>query len=121
MQFEAAALIPLAPCHVGFYWNASGDLVIGWRRRDRDPAASSLAPVVTPMSEAREAYDLEILSGAGVMRTFSGVAGHSQIYTAAQQVADFPSGLPNPLIVNVYQLSSVVGRGRQKKETLYVR
>lgn len=121
MQFEAAALIPLAPCHVGFSWTASGDLIIGWRRRDRDPAASSLAPVVTPMSEAREAYDLEILSGTDVVRIFSGVAGHSQIYTTAQQAADFPSGLPNPLIVQVYQLSSLVGRGRQKKESLYVR
>ena len=29
--------------------------------------------------------------------------------------------LPNPLTVNLYQLSSVMGRGRQKKETLYVR
>jgi hypothetical protein len=121
MRFEAAALMPLAPCHVGFDWTASGDLVIGWKRRDRDPAASSLAPVVTPLSEAREAYDLEILDGAGVVRSFLGIAGHSQVYTAAQQAADFSADLPNPLVVNVYQLSSLVGRGRCKQESLYVR
>jgi len=46
---------------------------------------------------------------------------HSQLYSAAQQAADFPSGLPNPLTVAVYQLSTVIGRGRQKKEDLYVR
>ncbi len=73
------------------------------------------------MSEAREAYDLEILGGAGVVRTFSGVTAHAQIYTAAQQAADFPARMPNPLTVQLYQLSSLVGRGRMKKETLYVR
>jgi hypothetical protein len=62
LTFEAAALIPLAPCHVGFVWSGS-DLVIGWRRRDRDPSASSILPAVTAMSEARELYDLEICSG----------------------------------------------------------
>jgi hypothetical protein len=120
LGFAAAALLPLAPCHVGFQWSG-GDLVIDWRRRDRDPAASSLSPAVTPMSEAREAYDLEILSGADVVRTFSGIGAHAQIYTAAQQAGDFPGGLPNPLTVQVYQLSALVGRGRMKKETLYVR
>jgi len=54
-------------------------------------------------------------------RTFLAVPHHSQIYTAAQQAADFPSGLPGPLVVNIYQRSSVVGRGRQQTESLYVR
>jgi hypothetical protein len=120
-RFEAVALIPPAPCHVGFQWNAAGDLTIQWRRRDRAPAASHIMAAVTPMSEAREAYDLEITDGTNVVRTFSGVPQHSQTYTAAQQAADFPSGLPNPLIVNLYQLGAAAGRGRQKKESLYVR
>jgi hypothetical protein len=120
LQLEAVSLIPPAPCHVGFQWSGA-DLVIQWRRRDRDPLASSLSPAVTPMSEAREAYDLEILSGGSVVRVFSGVTQNSQLYTAAQQAADFPSGLPNPLIVQVCQLSALIGRGRIKKEMLYVR
>jgi hypothetical protein len=74
------------------------------------------------MSEAQEAYDLEICGADGaVMRTFAAIPQHSQLYSAAQQAADFPLGLPNPLTVNVYQLSSAIGRGRQKKEMLYVR
>lgn len=120
LQLEAVGLIPPAPCHVGFQWSGA-DLVIQWRRRDRDPLASSLSPAVTPMSEGREAYDLEILDGTGVVRSFSGVTQHSQLYTAAQAAADFPSGLPNPLTVQVYQLSSLLGRGRMRKENLYVR
>jgi hypothetical protein len=74
------------------------------------------------MSEAGEAYDLEICDGSGaVVRTFARIARHAQLYSAAQQAADFPAGLPNPLTVNVYQLSAVTGRGYQKKEALYVR
>lgn len=120
-SFAAVALIPPAPCHLRFDWTATGDLVIGWRRRDRAPSASSLAPAVTAMSEARELYDLEITGGGAVVRIFSGIAQHSQLYSAAQQAADFPSGLPNPLTVRVYQLSALLGRGRMKQESLYVR
>ncbi|HVV29126.1 MAG TPA: glycoside hydrolase/phage tail family protein [Rhizomicrobium sp.] len=120
-QFENAARIPLAPAHVGFGWTDAGDLVIRWRRRDRAPAAAGILSAETPMSETREAYDLEITDGARVVRSFAAIPQHSQIYTAAQQADDFPGGLPNPLVVNVYQLSSALGRGRQKKEMLYVR
>jgi hypothetical protein len=120
LRMEAAGLVPLAPCHAGFQWSGA-DLEIRWLRRDRDPVSSSLSPAVTPMSETREVYDLEILSGASVVRTFAGVTQASQLYTAAQQAADFPSGLPNPLTVQIYQRSSLVGRGRMKKGNLYVR
>lgn len=120
-SLQAVALIPPAPCHIGFDWNVAGDLILQWKRRDRAPSASSLNLAVTPMSEAAELYDLEILNGASVMRSFSNIAQHSQTYTAAQQAADFPAGLPNPLTVAVYQRSSAIGRGRAKKEALYVR
>jgi hypothetical protein len=119
LAFDAVGLIPFAPCHVAFAWNASGDLTISWKRRDRAPA--SLLQAETPLSEASESYDLEILNGGTVVRIFSSIPQHSQTYTAAQQAADFPAGLPNPLVVNLYQLSSVMGRGRQRTESLYVR
>jgi hypothetical protein len=118
--FAAAALVPLAPCHLGFAWDGD-DLVLSWRRRDRAPSAASIALPQTAMSETREAYDLEILGGGAVVRAFSGIAQHEQVYTAAQQAADFPGGLPNPLTIRVTQLSAVTGRGRQAEESLYVR
>ena len=126
LQFQATGLIPFAPYRVRGAWTAAGDLMITWRRRDRSPAASAWDRVAGPLSETTEAYDLEITDGAGtVKRTFAAVAAPQQLYTAAQQAADFPSGLPNPLpnplIVNLYQLSSVLGRGRRKTESLYVR
>jgi hypothetical protein len=118
--FEGCGLIPLAPCHLGFAW-AGGDLVLSWRRRDRAPSAASIVPAQTAMSEAREAYDLEICDGENVVRTFRDIGANSQLYSAGQQAADFPGGLPNPLTIRVYQLSARMGRGRQAKEALYVR
>ena len=117
LTFAAAGLIPPAPCHVSFAWS-SADLIISWKRRDRAPA--NLLQAETPMSESVLSFDLEIMSGAAVVRSFLSIPQHSQIYTAAQQAADF-SSLPNPLVVNLYQRSSVIGRGRQKTESLYVR
>ena len=84
------------------------------------PAATQLLQAETPRSDP-DSYDLEILAGGAVIRTFSAIPQHSQTYTVAQQAADFPSGLPNPLTVRVYQRSSVLGRGRPKTESLYVR
>jgi hypothetical protein len=118
---KTAGLVPFAPCNLRYAWSANGDLTISWCRRDRAPAAESIATLPTPMSETTEAYDLEILSGTAVVRSFLAVTQQSQLYTAAEQAADFPSGLPNPLDVNLYQLSSAIGRGRQKTESLYVR
>ena len=122
LTFDAVGLVPFAPCHVGFAWDAAGDLTIFWRRRDRAPAAVTLLKAATPMNEAVESYDLEITDGSGnVLRTFSAIPQHSQLYTAAEQAADFPGGLPDPLVVNVYQRSAAVGRGFVKTESLYVR
>ncbi len=118
--FEAVGLTPLAPVLVRHAWDG-GDLVIRWRRRDRDPASARLTHAHLPMREAMLAFDLEILgAGDAVVRRFDRVLQNSQVYSAAQQAADFPSGLPDPLTVQVYQLSSVTGRGRVKKERLYV-
>ena len=117
--FAAAGLIPPAPCHVCFAWAENGDLTISWFRRDRAPAAAQLLLAETPLSDPLS-FDLEILSGSSVVRTFSNVLQHSQIYTAAQQAADFTSGFSN-LTVRIYQRSSVIGRGRPKTEVLYVR
>jgi hypothetical protein len=95
-------------------------LTISWLRRDRAPAANQLTLAETPLSDPYQ-FDLEILSSGAVIRTFAAVAQNSQNYTAAQQAADFPSGVPNPLIVRVCQRSSVVGAGGRKTAFLYIR
>lgn len=118
--FTGAGQIPLAPCHLAFTWQG-GDLLLSWRRRDRAPDAVSIVPAQTALSETRLGFDLEICDASGaVVRTVPGLEAASYIYSAAQRAADFPGGLPNPLTIAVYQLSSLVGRGHKAKEALYV-
>ncbi|MNG17675.1 hypothetical protein D3C84_1016780 [compost metagenome] len=61
------------------------------------------------MGEASEAYQVDIYSGATVVRTISATTPTAS-YTAAEQTAD---GLTpgNPVTLRVYQLSDVRGRG----------
>lgn len=110
LTYTGADLKPYSPVHIGGWRNADGDLALSWVRRTRI-GGEWRDGVEVPLSESVEAYDVEILNGAGaVVRTFSGVASPALTYTAAEQVADF--GAPQASITaRVYQLSSIVGRG----------
>lgn len=119
-SFAAQGLIPPAPCHLGFRWQANGDLTLSWMRRDRAPSAASILLAETPQSDPLS-FDLDILSGGQAVRRFFSIPQNSQLYTVAQQTADFPSGLPNPLIIRVCQRSLVIGQGSFRTESLYVR
>jgi hypothetical protein len=122
IAFQGVGLRPYAPCHVGFAWNG-GDLTFTWIRRDRSVAADGWDQTEIPLSETAESYDLEILNAAGtaVVRTVSSLTSAAATYTAAQQASDFSAGLPNPLILKLYQLSTVFGRGAAKIQSLYTR
>jgi hypothetical protein len=87
--------------------DGSNNLTITWTRRDRRWFDSWIGAV--PMSEATEAYEVDIMSGATVLRTIS-VTAESASYSAAEQTTD--GGTPgDPVEVNIYQISAVVGRG----------
>jgi phage conserved hypothetical protein, phiE125 gp8 family len=116
--FGAAGLRIPSVCHIGFAWSG-GDLVLSWRRRDRSPAANSILLAETPQSDPA-LFDLEILSGTTVVRRYSGLTAARQIYTAAEQAADFAS-LPNPLQVRITPRSALTGPGHARTEYLYVR
>jgi hypothetical protein len=62
-----------------------------------------------PLGEATEAYQLDILDGATVVRTLEATSP-SALYAAADEIADF--GAPQAsLHIRVAQLSATVGRG----------
>jgi hypothetical protein len=65
--------------------------------------------VEVPLGESTEAYDLEILNGAAVVRTVFGLAAPSFLYTAAMMATDF-GGPVTTLRFRVYQISAL-GRG----------
>jgi hypothetical protein len=87
------------------------DILISWLRRDRIDIGALFVTSNVPMSEAEEKYDVELLAAGSVVRTFTGVTTNSVLYTGAMQQADGWTYPPSQLIVKVYQISAVVGRG----------
>lgn len=107
-------LRPFAPVHItGNRSSGTGsDLTISWKRRAR-LNGDWVDNVDVPLDEPAELYDLEIMNGSAVMRTFSGLTTSAQNYSASQQSADWGGSIPSTFTVNVYQLSSRYGRGQK--------
>jgi hypothetical protein len=72
-----------------------------------------------PLAEEVEAYEVEILDGATVLRTLN-TSTTSVTYGAAQQTADWGAllGPGGTLHVRIYQLSALSGRGAANTVTL---
>ena len=74
--------------------------------------------VEVPLGEAAEAYRLQILSGAAVVRTID-VATSQTLYAIADEIADF--GAPQTMLhIRVAQISATVGAGYWSDVTLEV-
>jgi len=111
-------LLPFAPAQARMRKLANGDLALRWLRRDRALAADSWVLMQVPMSEATEAYDLEIMSGGAALRTVTGLTTPTFIYTAAMQTADF-GGAVTSVNVRIYQIGAL-GRGIPLSTTLTI-
>lgn len=115
--YNANSLRPYSPCDVRGQRNtATNDWTLTWKRRTRIGGGWEDGHDV-PLSEAFEKYDVEIMNGATVVRTFAGLTSPATPYTSAEQVADFGSN-QTTLTVRIYQISDLVGRGQVKQETL---
>jgi hypothetical protein len=112
--FEGVGLRPLSPVHVRGTRSA-GDLTATWVRRTRIGGDNWELPDV-PLAEEQERYEIDILSGAVVMRTLIATSP-AVTYTAAEQTADF--GAPQPgITLAIYQMSAAYGRGSPARATL---
>jgi hypothetical protein len=107
--YRARALKPYAPVHIIASRDGSGNLTITWKRRTR-LGGEWRDGVDVPLSEESERYEVDILDGVTVKRTFEGLTSPSLTYTASGQTSDFGSVQPS-ISVAVYQLSALVGRG----------
>ncbi|CAN5418060.1 glycoside hydrolase TIM-barrel-like domain-containing protein [soil metagenome] len=111
----ATALMPLAPVHVSASRQSDG-IHIGWIRRTRSDGDGWEGEV--PVGEDSEAYALEIVSGASVVRSIS-CSTPQALYAVADELADF--GAPQAALhIRVAQLSSTVGAGYPTDVTLAV-
>ena len=113
------ALECYSPIYVTIEREINDDLTITWIRRDR--LSQTLRDgIPTPMSEAVEAYDIDIIppgSPDASVRTIA-ASVETATYTAAQQATDLGTLAPPGTRVRVYQLSAIVGRGTVGEATL---
>lgn len=117
-------LEPFSGVHAAQPWRrgrTTGDLVISWIRRSRSLSADLWSAGEVPVDDVPESYELDVMDGAVVKRTLSGLTGPQAVYTAADQIADFgaPLGPGSSLSVRIYQIAPLVGRGIPLTETLY--
>jgi hypothetical protein len=111
----AVGLRPLSGVNVRGGRQASNNYHVSWDRRSRIDGGWR-SGVDVPVGETTEAYEVDVLNGANVVRTFQVTAPFVE-YTAAQQTADFGSNQASISIV-IYQISSAVGRGFPRAATL---
>ncbi len=108
-------LEPYAPVHIeGTRYN--GDITIVWKGRGR-LSGGWQDSVDVPLSEDTLDYEVDVMTGATVVRTIAGLTTETVTYTAAQQVTDFGTAQAS-LDVRVYQKSALVGRGKVGATTI---
>ena len=120
---RGVGLRPFAPVHVEQPWRRArvpGDLAIRWVRQDRSLAADSWNAVEVPISEAAEAWQVEIMDGAVIKRSLT-TATNAAVYTAAQQVTDWgaPLGPGASLDIRIAQIGQAFGAGAAPVTTLW--
>ena len=95
----------------------AGDLRLTWIRRSRS-GFDWPDWVDSPLGEETEAYQVSVYANGDVLRSWT-AAVPEQLYTQAEQLADFGS-LPASIDVSVSQLSAVVGLGEMSRRTIPV-
>lgn len=108
-------LKPYSPANLTATKDPLGNIKVSWQRRDRH-AGDWNTYTNLPLSETSEAYEIEVMSGATVVRTLTATSP-SVIYTIQQQNTDF-GGVQSTVSIRVYQISGVVGRGYSAIATL---
>ncbi len=111
-----AGLLPFAPVYAKARRDdGSGDIALSWVRRTRF-GGTAWELVEVPLNEASEAYRVEILDGAAVVRTVE-TETPAYLYTLAEQAADF-GGPAADFTLRVAQLSATMGPGLKLQKAI---
>lgn len=111
-------MMPYSVVHVAWAQN-SGDTDVTWVRRTRlDGSLRDLVGAV-PLGETSEEYEIDVRAvGSGsVTGAVTGLTSEAWTYTAAQKAIDWGTP-PAQVEIDIYQISSVVGRGFKRTETI---
>lgn len=109
------SLKPYSPVNPTATKDPLGNITISWTRRDRK-AGDRTDYANLPMSEVKELYEIDVYSASTIVRTVS-CSTPSYIYTAENQMVDF-GRITQTIVVKIYQISGVVGRGYALVATL---
>jgi hypothetical protein len=115
--FDGIGLRPYAPAHVRAARTSGGDVAIAWTRRTR-LGGDVWDNADVPLGEETEAYEIEIMDGAAVVRTIAATSP-AATYAAAEETADF-GGPQSMLTLRVAQISASFGRGAPREVTANV-
>lgn len=119
--YHGRDLMPYAPVDGAAALSGSPqDIVLTWVRRTRMAGELRDGIDTVPLNETTEAYEIDILDAPGgtVLRTLNATTP-TVTYPHAQIVTDFGSP-PTELLVDIYQMSEVVGRGFATEQLLEV-
>lgn len=116
---DGAAEKPFPVADIRATWSGA-DVVLTWQRQDRFGATSWDTNFGTqPLSEATEAYEVEIWADTTLKHTITGLTSPTATYTNAQQVTD-GNVIAGTITVKIFQMSATVGRGNSYKVDVYV-
>lgn len=110
-----AGMKPYSVVNIAGSRDGSNNLTITWARRSRIGTAWGVTDAL-PLDDTVESYQVDIMSGSVVKRTISS-STPTCAYSAADQTTDF-GGVQLSLLVNVYQMSTIVGRGTVSAKTI---
>ncbi len=105
---RSIGLQPYAPVHVHGQRLENGTIIMQWKRRSRTEI-NWRDGVETPLNEASEIYEIEVLNGDEVVRSFTSFVP-AATYTIAQQATDFTTQ-PQNITFRICQLSASFGKG----------
>jgi hypothetical protein len=106
--YQGQTLMPWSPARL--IWTTDGTDLFGQIIRRTRVGGAWVSGGTIPLSEASEAYSVDIYHGSTFKRTIAVTGTNLFTYTAAQMAADGNS-VATPPPANVFQLSDAVGRG----------
>ena len=106
-RFRGVGRRPLSPVHVRGRRTA-GDLQLTWIRRTRI-GGDTWDTLEVPLGEESERYEIDVLSGAAVVRTIV-TETPLAVYSQAQQLADFGAA-QSAIDLRIHQVNAAWGRG----------
>lgn len=114
------ALMPYSPVQLTAANDGSDNIDISWVRRTRLGGGLRDGTGDVPLAETSEAYEVDIYISGTVVRTISVADATTTTYTTTMQATDGYSIASGEIDIEVFQMSSVVGRGFGRREVLEV-